>query len=186
MSTSPAALRRGCGFAQRLYRPHVEDIAFLFLRLTSSRRLVHVLSLSLSPPRTYVRRPRARRSPRSRRSRFLGYRSSPARTASRRPLFSRRQMRLVRFTRTRSVTRVLSAHNLGPDRSSRFVLRLLPLWPSFYFYQIDPIDSRRVSFSPRRYTHTHTRRALVREKERQVVGRASGRPTHPPLAPRRT
>lgn len=133
MSTSPAALRRGCGFAQRLYRPHVEDIAFLFLRLTSSYSFLLLpapifLSLYTSYLRTTFASFATFEIPR------IPVLSRPRRLLP--PLFSRRQMRLVRFTRTRSVTRVLSAHNLGPDRSSRFVLRL-----SFHFFLFTPIRS---------------------------------------------
>lgn len=89
-------LRRGDVGSQRLYRSHVEDIAFLFLRraLPLPLGLCLVLTYVVLPPPTFARW----------RRRFLSD-TGPSSLAG--CYLANGQMRLVRFTRTRSVTRLI-------------------------------------------------------------------------------
>jgi len=89
---------------QRLYRPHVEDIAFLFLR--------RALPLPWSLPRAYIRRLPSTTFARWRR-RFLSDTDPPLADC----YLANEQMRLVRFTRTRSVTRPICGRDLDPPQS---------------------------------------------------------------------
>lgn len=102
--------------SQRLYRPHVEDIAFLFLR--------RALPLPWSLPRAYIRRLPSTTSS------LVGDVDS-----SRIPVLlllagcylANGQMRLVRFTRIRSVMRPIGARSEAfsiKDRSLQFFISI--------------------------------------------------------------